>query len=190
MMNAPAGPVVFVDRDGTINEKAPDHGYITRPEDFGFLPGAKEGLRLLTQAGASTFVVTNQRAIARGLLTEARLDEIHTVMLKGLADAGARIWAVYHCPHERGTCECRKPAPGMFRAALGDFPWIEDQRIFVIGDSASDVEAAARLGWPAIRVGGAGTSEGAIHTVPSLLEAAVWLTHGDGSNLMASPDSG
>jgi D-glycero-D-manno-heptose 1,7-bisphosphate phosphatase len=188
--NALSGPVVFIDRDGTINQKATGDGYITGLEDFRFLPGAKEGLRLLSQAGAAIFVVTNQRGIARGMLTEARLDEIHRVMVESLADAGAHIWAVYHCPHERGVCDCRKPGSGMFRAAMRDFPWIKGRRTFVIGDSESDVEAAARLGWPAIRLSSVGPCESALHTVRSLLEAAVWLTAGEVPAVKGSRDSG
>jgi histidinol-phosphate phosphatase family protein len=164
MIDSPgAGLVVFVDRDGTINERASGGGYVTRVEEFHFLPGAREGLRLLAEAGATVFVATNQRCVARGLLTEAGLSEIHRMMLDGLAEAGARVEAVYHCPHETGTCDCRKPGTGMFRAALRDFPWISGRDTYVIGDSDCDVEAAARLSWPSVRVNG---------DVRSLLDAA------------------
>src|SRR3954469_2664520 len=99
-------PVVFVDRDGTINEKGPGYGYVTTVEEFRFRPGAVAGLRLLGEAGATGIGVPNQRAIALGLLTEETLDAIHEEVL------GDLVAAIYHCPHDHGECDCRKPATG------------------------------------------------------------------------------
>ena len=162
-----APPVVFVDRDGTINAKGDGYGYVTRVEDFRFLPGALEGLRALSDAHAAVFVVTNQRAVALGLMTEKDLAEIHALMLEALERAGVEVTGVYQCVHEAGTCDCRKPGTGLFEAALEDHPELAGRQAFVIGDSASDVEAAARMGWPAVVVGS--------QTTPSLAEAAEWV---------------
>jgi D-glycero-D-manno-heptose 1,7-bisphosphate phosphatase len=168
-MPEPAGPapVVFVDRDGTINAKGDGYGYVTRAEDFRFLPRAQEGLRALSDAGAAIFVVTNQRAVALGLMTEKDLSEIHALMLDALERAGVQVTGVYQCVHDAGTCDCRKPGTGLFEAALRDHPELGDRAAFVIGDSPSDMEAAARMGWPAVVVGSS--------AVPSLAEAAEWV---------------
>jgi D-glycero-D-manno-heptose 1,7-bisphosphate phosphatase len=162
---APA-PVVFVDRDGTINAKGNGYGYVTRAEDFRFLPGAVDGLRALSDAGAAIFVVTNQRAVALGLMTESDLAEIHALMLEALAFDGVHVTGIYPCVHDVGACDCRKPGTGLFEAALRDHPELSGRAAFVIGDSASDAEAASRMGWPSIVVG-----EGA----PTLAEAADWV---------------
>jgi len=151
-------PVVFVDRDGTINEKGPGYGYVTEPDQFRFRAGARAGLQLLRNAGATVIVVTNQRAIALGLLTEETLDSLHDAML------GDLVTAVYHCPHDLGECDCRKPGTGMFEAALRDLPWISGRPTFVVGDSPCDVEAAERMGWPAFLIGS--------DEAPSLFDAA------------------
>src|SRR5215210_3844635 len=89
----------FLDRDGTINVKAREGEYITRPDDFQFLPGAAEGLRALSDAGLRIVVATNQRGIALGRMTKADLDAIHRKMLEKLRSEGARVDAIYHCPH-------------------------------------------------------------------------------------------
>ena len=155
---------VFLDRDGTINHKAPEGDYVKRPEEFSFLPGAKEALRILTDAGLRVIVVTNQRGIALGRMSEADLNQIHELMWAELSDAGAEIAAIYHCPHEQGQCDCRKPEIGMFLAAQRDFPGLEFERSVVIGDSQSDMQAAERLGAAQILIGSP--------QAPTILDAA------------------
>jgi D-glycero-D-manno-heptose 1,7-bisphosphate phosphatase len=137
---------VFLDRDGTINVKMPEGRYVERWEDFSFLPGAKLAIRRLNDAGLRVIVVTNQRGIALGRLTDADLAEIHRLMADRLAAAGARIDALYHCPHDRGECDCRKPGIGMFLQAQADHPEIAFEDSAIVGDSLSDMEAGARLG--------------------------------------------
>lgn len=136
---------VFLDRDGVINRRLPG-AYVRNWNEFEFLPGAKEALRLLTAAGLRLIIITNQRGIARGLLTEAGLRDIHTRMLAELKQAGARIAAIYYCPHDNGECDCRKPEPGMIRQAQRDFPALDPARSVLIGDSLSDMEAGRRAG--------------------------------------------
>ncbi|HFB97933.1 MAG TPA: HAD-IIIA family hydrolase, partial [Bryobacterales bacterium] len=95
--------------------------------------------------GYLVIVVTNQRAVARGLLTAAELGAIHRKMRQALAARGAAIDAVYCCPHEEGSCSCRKPAPGLVLEAARDFD-IDLRSSILIGDSRRDRELAEGLG--------------------------------------------
>lgn len=137
---------VFLDRDGVINRKPPEGDYVKRWEEFEFLPKAPEALRLLKEAGLRLIIVTNQRGIARGLMTERDLEEIHEHMLIELARFRASVDAIYYCPHEEGMCNCRKPRDGLFRQAQRDFPDIDFASSAVIGDSLTDMEVGTKLG--------------------------------------------
>jgi D-glycero-D-manno-heptose 1,7-bisphosphate phosphatase len=144
---------VFLDRDGTVNAKAPEGDYVTSWEQFEFLPGAVEAVRLLSARGVRLVVVTNQRGIALGRMTEQDLADIHRRMCDALTAAGGAIAEVYHCPHEADTCDCRKPGIGMFLQAQRDFPEIRFEDSAVIGDSSSDMLAARRIGAAAVYIG-------------------------------------
>ncbi len=146
---------VFLDRDGVINRKPPEGGYVTSWREFKFLPGAIEAVRLLNKAGFRVIVVTNQRGVARGLMTEDAVRLIHDRMVREMAAGGARVEAIYYCPHEEGTCQCRKPATGMFLQAQAAFPDISFADSFVIGDSQRDAEAGRRLGARVFLIGAA-----------------------------------
>lgn len=137
---------VFLDRDGVINRRRPEGDYVKCWEEFEFLPQAPEALRLLKEAGLRLIIVTNQRGIARGLMTNSDLEEIHRHMLAELTRLRASVDAIYYCPHEEGTCECRKPRDGLFRQARRDFPDIDFASSAVIGDSLTDMEVGAQLG--------------------------------------------
>ena len=137
---------VFLDRDGVINRKAVEEAYVTRWEDFHFLPGAAEAISLLVGAGWSVIVVTNQRCIAKGLLTVPELETIHRKMLDELVKAGADLEAIYYCPHEKQPpCTCRKPLPGMLFTAAHEHQ-IDLASSWMVGDSEKDVEAGKRAG--------------------------------------------
>jgi D-sedoheptulose 7-phosphate isomerase len=171
---------VFVDRDGTINRKPPEGEYVTAWHGFDFLPGAKEGLRLLTELGVPLIVVTNQRGIALGRMTEADVHAIHRQMESQLEAAGVTLSGVYVCPHDDGDCGCRKPEPGMLRAAQRDVGGIRLAQSVLIGDSGSDMEAAARAGVGRIRIGRApgpvpGIARPVDRSAASLWEAALWI---------------
>jgi D-glycero-D-manno-heptose 1,7-bisphosphate phosphatase len=176
----PRPDTVFLDRDGTINRKATEGDYVKSPEEFAFLPGAKEALRTLTAQGLRLIVVTNQRGIALGRMSEGDLDEIHRGMLDELEAAGARVAAIYHCPHDRGVCDCRKPEVGMFLRAGSEHPGLVLENSVVIGDGPADMGAADRLGLRRVLI--AGEDELMEPTVPvdyraeSLLDAAGWVT--------------
>ncbi len=144
---------VFLDRDGVINRKRPAGSYVETWEQFEFLPGAIEALRLLSEAGIRTVVVTNQRGVALGRMTMAAVNEIHRRMEEELALRGAECSAVLVCPHQVGACDCRKPGLGLFRQAQELMPEIEFGRSVVIGDSASDLVAGNSLGAESFLVG-------------------------------------
>jgi len=148
---------VFLDRDGTINVKAPEGSYVLRPEDMRLLPGAGAAVRRLNAAGVLVIVVTNQRAVALGLIDEAGLARVNRQLEDLLAAQGAHLDGVYVCPHDNGSCTCRKPAGGLLLQARADFPGIDFARSVLIGDSESDVQAALACGVEAIRLAPAET---------------------------------
>jgi histidinol-phosphate phosphatase family protein len=172
---------VFLDRDGTLNVKAPEGEYVTAWDEFTFLPGAREAVRLLTERGVRLIVVTNQRGIALGRMTEDDLTDIHRRMLDGLTAAGGEIARIYHCPHEADMCDCRKPEIGMFLQAQRDFPDIRFKHSAVIGDSSSDILAARRIGAKAVFLGDPGAlgEPDDVRDEVSILGAARWLLSGD-----------
>lgn len=140
----------FLDRDGVINH---DRGYVHRREDFEFLPGAINGMRRLVHAGFALIVVTNQSGIARGYYDVADFEALTAWMQEELAQAGAPVLSVYHCPHHpkgivpglKGVCSCRKPAPGMLLRAQ-DEHHIDMGRSILIGDKDSDITAGKAAG--------------------------------------------
>jgi D-glycero-D-manno-heptose 1,7-bisphosphate phosphatase len=172
---AAALTAVFLDRDGVINRKPPEGEYVTSWAQFELLPGALEGLRALSSLDVPIVVVTNQRGIARGRMTEADLADIHARMLAAVEAAGGRVDAVYHCPHAVGTCGCRKPLPGMFQRAAKDLGLVLDRSV-VVGDQHSDMEAAGSIGALRVAVGDAIGTDSADHAARDLLAAARWLT--------------
>lgn len=149
-LNAPK--VVFLDRDGTINRRAPRACYIEKPEDFVWLDGAIEAIRRLNQAGYLVVLVTNQPGIARGNLTEVDLAAIHQKMQDDLARQGAHIDAVYHCPHNWDEgCACRKPKAGMLFQAQREL-CLDLSKSILIGDDERDMEAAKNADCPSFMV--------------------------------------
>lgn len=143
---------VFLDRDGVINRKAIEGEYITSWEEMELLPGVAEGIALLNRAGFCVIVVTNQRCVAKGLISETDLQDMHTRMREVLARDGAVIDAIYYCPHDlESQCRCRKPAPGMLLEAAKSRS-IDLASSWMIGDSDSDIEAGKGAGCRTIRL--------------------------------------
>jgi D-glycero-D-manno-heptose 1,7-bisphosphate phosphatase len=141
----------LLDRDGVLNV---DRGYTHRPEDLVFTPGAVRAVRRLNLTGRRVIVITNQAGVARGLYDEAAVDRFHATMNAALALEGARIDAFYSCPfHPEATVAAyrhpdhpdRKPNPGMVLRALTDSE-VSPARAFLIGDRASDIQAATAAG--------------------------------------------
>jgi histidinol-phosphate phosphatase family protein len=145
-------PAVILDRDGVLNRRPPRAQYVTTPEEFDWLPGALQALALLKEAGYLVAVVSNQAGIGRGAMTEADLVEVNARMSTEAAEAGGRIDALYHCPHDWDEgCECRKPAPGMLFQAQHDLD-LDLTRTPFIGDDERDGQAAAAAGEPFVMV--------------------------------------
>ena len=160
-----AGVTVFLDRDGTVNR---DTGYITSPQELDLLPGVVEAVASLNRAGARVVLVTNQSAIARGFITVDQLKTIHAVLLTRLEAGGARLDAIYYCPHHPNDgCRCRKPQPAMIHRAAADLA-LDLSRAYVIGDQPRDIELARQVGARGILVLSGQTPREAIHnTEPS-----------------------
>lgn len=140
----------FLDRDGTLVDEL---GFLRHARDVRLVPGAAAGVRLFNQAGWRTVVVTNQSGIARGLLDEHDLAEIHERLRELLEREGARLDAILHCPHHpdegkpplRRACACRKPAPGLLLEAARRFE-LDLASSWIVGDGLRDLEAGARAG--------------------------------------------
>jgi len=142
----------FLDRDGVINQKPPEGEYITRWEEMQILPGVSEAIALLNHAGFLVIVVTNQRCVAKGLITTALLEILHGRLCEALAAAGASIDAIYYCPHEmKPPCRCRKPQPGMLLEAARAHD-IDLAASWMIGDSDIDIEAGRSAGCKTARL--------------------------------------
>jgi len=143
----------FLDRDGVINRKAPNEDeYIVSWEDMEMLPGVAKAITLLNRAGFLVIVVSNQRSVAKGLITDEELSLMHKQMCEELARAGATIHGVYYCPHElEPPCDCRKPQPGLLLQAARTYD-IDLSASWMIGDSDKDVEAGKAAGCRTVRV--------------------------------------
>jgi histidinol-phosphate phosphatase family protein len=139
----------FVDRDDTLNRDCP---YCRKPEDIVLLPTVPEGVRVLNDAGLPVVVVTNQSGIGRGLFTEADLQAMHAKMQRDLQGQGARLDALYFCPHLPDSgCPDRKPNPGLVLRAAKELG-LDLARSAVIGDRGLDMELARRAGCLAVMV--------------------------------------
>ncbi len=138
--------IIFLDRDGVINKKPPKADYVKSWDEFEFLPGSVEAINLLTKNGYFIYILSNQAGIARGMMTEDDLKEIHEKMKKELEGYGAKVSGIYYCPHgwDEG-CECRKPKPGMFFQAAREHHIDLTKTIFV-GDDERDLQAGNAAG--------------------------------------------
>jgi D-glycero-D-manno-heptose 1,7-bisphosphate phosphatase len=143
---------IFFDRDGVVNLRKIDD-YVRSWEEFTFLPGIADILAEVHDAGRIAVLVTNQRGIGRGLMSEEDLADIHRRMQEELAShAGTGFDAIYHCPHERSdNCSCRKPLPGMLMQAAAEHN-ISLADSWMIGDSESDIEAGIAAGCHTARI--------------------------------------
>ena len=143
----------FLDRDGVINRKAPtEDEYITRWEEMHIIPGVVEAIALLNRASFRVIVVSNQRCVAKGLVTTGQLDAMHQQMCRELGAVGAKIDGVYYCPHEeQPPCSCRKPEPGMLFTAADEHE-VDLTSSWMIGDSEKDVEAGRSAGCRTARI--------------------------------------
>ena len=126
---------VFLDRDGTINI---DKNYVYKIEDWQFIDGAIEGLRILQDLGYKLIVITNQSGIARGYYTQEQAKKIFDYMKNELKKDGIIIEEIYYCPHLKENCNCRKPKLGLFYKAQKDYN-VDFSQSYAIGDKLRDL---------------------------------------------------
>ena len=137
---------IFLDRDGTLIEEV---GYLKMIEDMRFTPRAPDALRIFHELGFLNIVVTNQSAVARGLLSPKELARIHRRLKELAADEGGIVDAIYHCPHyPEGRmapynieCDCRKPKPGLVLQAQQKHK-LDLGQCYLVGDKTADLELA------------------------------------------------
>jgi len=176
------GRAVFLDRDGTIIVLVE---YLSDPDKTELLPEAAEAIKMFNEAGLKVIVITNQSALARGYFTEEVLDAIHERMERLLDEQGARIDAIYYCPHHPDEkCDCRKPRPGLLKIVAKE-NGIDLGRSFMVGDRMIDVECGKAAGCKGIMVlTGYGAGELALreswelmpdHITNDLFGAAEWI---------------
>jgi D,D-heptose 1,7-bisphosphate phosphatase len=151
-----ARPAVFLDRDDTLIANVP---YLSDPAGLRLLPGVSQALGDLRRAGFALVLITNQSAVGRGLITEARLHEIHDELNRQLAEQGAALDAIYFCPEvplgdDRTVVENpnRKPGPGMLHRATDELN-LNLGASWMVGDLISDVLAGLNAGCRSILVG-------------------------------------
>ncbi len=165
-------PTVILDRDGTLNRQMGRAEYVTTTDQFVWLPGAREAVARLSQAGYRVLIATNQPGIARGALTEAQLTAIHDRMTTDVRALGGDIAAIYHCPHNWDEgCECRKPAPGLLFQAQRDFA-LDLSRTPFFGDDPRDGAAAEAAGCPFTHISAEYPLAAAVNTLLARQKAA------------------
>jgi D,D-heptose 1,7-bisphosphate phosphatase len=143
-------PAVFLDRDGVLNR---DKGYVGSIDRFEWMPGAREAVKRLNDAGAYVFIVTNQAGVARGFYDEMAVITLHEQVQTELGVVGAHIDDIRYCPyHPDGTVaayarssDWRKPAPGMLLDLMKHWP-VAVSHSCLVGDQPSDIAAATSAG--------------------------------------------
>jgi D-glycero-D-manno-heptose 1,7-bisphosphate phosphatase/D-glycero-alpha-D-manno-heptose 1-phosphate guanylyltransferase len=143
---------LFLDRDGVINIQRKGD-YVKSVDEFVFIDGSLEALKILSPLVTYLIIVTNQRGVGRGLMTLKQLDEIHTFMLRMITSEGGRIDKIYCCPDTGADSMNRKPNIGMALQAKRDFPGIDFSKSLLAGDSITDIQFAEKAGIPAILIG-------------------------------------
>jgi D-glycero-D-manno-heptose 1,7-bisphosphate phosphatase len=141
---------VFIDRDGTISEEV---GYVNHISRYRVFPFAAEAVRALKEAGWLAVLVTNQAGVARGYFSEDMIGVVHELLAQELERNGARLDAIYYCPHHpsvgeppyRADCDCRKPKPGLITRAAAELD-IDLAHSWMIGDRYGDTELARNAG--------------------------------------------
>ena len=143
-------PCVFFDRDGIVNQ-SPGPGYVERVADFHLLPDFPPALRAARRKGYAAVLITNQRGVGKGVMTQATLDAIHTFMKDELARHGLALDAVYACSELDRTHPRLKPQPGMLLEAARDLG-LDLARSWMVGDNEKDVQAGKAAGCRTILV--------------------------------------
>jgi len=143
---------IFLDRDGVINEKL-DNNYVKTWNEFKFKEGALSAIAGFSKIFGKIIVVTNQRGVGLGYMSEKMLNEIHQKMLHKIVQASGRIDKIYYSIGVVDNDEFRKPNIGMGLTAKKDFPEIEFSKSVMVGDSISDMEFGRKLGMKTVYIG-------------------------------------
>lgn len=144
---------LFLDRDGVINVRIID-GYVTKIEEFEFLPNVIEALKIFKEKFKYIIVATNQQGVGKGIMKFEDVETVHQFMVQQVADNGGRIDKVYFCPQLKSVPDnYRKPSPKMAYFAKNDFPDIDLSKSIMIGDMNSDVEFGKNAGMKTIFIG-------------------------------------
>lgn len=163
---------VFLDRDGTVNVKAPAGQYVTLPAELSLIPGAAAAISRLNIASVRVILVTNQRWLSCPGYDLSDYGRVHARLRELLAADGAHLDAAYYCPHADGSCGCRKPSPGMLECAAREHGFTLDAAV-MIGDAETDVAAGRAAGTATVllRSGPQTVSHNADFVVDDLAEA-------------------
>ncbi|MFX1239739.1 MAG: D-glycero-beta-D-manno-heptose 1,7-bisphosphate 7-phosphatase [Promethearchaeota archaeon] len=130
---------IFLDRDGVINKEVK---YLSDPKDFKFIKGSIKALKILKLKGFLLIIITNQAGIARGFFTKETLSAIHEKMENILKKNNVQLDDIYYCPHHpkfTGSCDCRKPNPGMILKAQSKYK-IDLSESYMVGDTINDIQ--------------------------------------------------
>jgi D-glycero-D-manno-heptose 1,7-bisphosphate phosphatase len=163
---------VFLDRDGTVNKKPPNGRYVSSPDEVRLLPRVGQAVRRLNDAGILVLVASNQRGVALGRMTLHDVEEVNCEVSRRLERWGAHLDGFFICPHGIGSCDCRKPSPGLLLQAQGGYPGLDLSRCVMIGDSETDVLAGMAVGMVTVRLAPP-RSRSAASAVRSTLAGAV-----------------
>jgi D-glycero-D-manno-heptose 1,7-bisphosphate phosphatase len=145
-----ANSAIFIDRDGTISEEV---GYVNHVSRYRVFPFSAEAIKLINDSPLKAVLVTNQAGVARGYFKEEIIGQVHSKLAEELGNHGAKLDAIYYCPHHpsvgeppyRQDCNCRKPKPGLLENAAKDLS-IDLHKSYMIGDRYSDVKLAHSVG--------------------------------------------
>lgn len=142
----PSRSALFLDRDGVINSRISD-GYVTSSDEFIFLPGVIEALKILTKKFQRIIIVSNQQGVGKGLMSNSDLEEVHDYMLEELEENDIKIDKIYVCTALLESDDpCRKPNIGMALQAKEDFPDIDFSNSVMVGDTTSDMKFGKNAG--------------------------------------------
>lgn len=143
---------LFLDRDGVINERV-FGGYITKPEEFRFLPDVETAIAGLTKKFHRLIVVTNQQGVGKGLMSERNVLEIHAYMCDQIHRSGGKIDKCFFAPNLIGDIDdLRKPNSEMAKIAKIEFPEIDYEHAVMIGDTDTDILFGKNVGMYTVRI--------------------------------------
>lgn len=142
---------LFLDRDGVINVLRPND-YVKCWDEFEFIPGILDAIAIWSQHFRHILIVTNQRGVGKGIMTEDDLNIVHKKMVDEIEKHGGRIDKIYYCTAVNETDPYRKPNTGMAQQAMNDFLDTTPDRSLMIGDSQSDMDFAANAGFHGVNI--------------------------------------